>query len=496
MNLDKSLPVFSNTQIKALEDASAAQSDEGLSQLMEKAGAALYQALQIHFPSADHYHIVCGKGNNGGDGFVVARLALEAGKKVTVYLDNEPTARDARASFEKLQQITVKFSQTSAFNPESGVIVDCLLGTGLVNAPSEACSTIIQQINTSQLPVVSADIPSGLRCDTGDTPGAVVNAQLTVTFIGLKPGLLTGAGKNVCGKVVMESLDIDNSSVRTNIYQMTPELFEGSLPRRPVESHKGMFGHVLVVGGDAGFGGAAFLAASAALRSGAGLVSVVTHPAHASSFLSGQPELMVNGLATAEDNQTLLQTLVDQCDVVVLGPGLGKREFGQSFFNHVIEQISATKKPAVLDADALNWLSTTTLQVPSAVLTPHPGEAARLLSTSTQVVSKNRFAAVLEIQERYKATTLLKGAGSLITDGAVTLINSTGNPGMASGGMGDVLSGLTGALLAQKLDALEALAYGVFVHGLAADIAAQRNGQVGLLASDLLPEIRQVLNSQ
>jgi len=322
----------------------------------------------------------------------------------------------------------------------------------------------------------------------------VVSADVTLTFIGEKPGLLTGVGPRVCGEILVNNLCVANDSVATNLYRVTRSTFSDCFPKRLKDSHKGMFGHVLVVGGDAGFGGAALLAGTAALRTGAGLVSILTHKDHASAFIASRPELMVNGIASPLRELEVIHQLLNRATVVILGPGLGKGRFGRECFTHVMKHILAAGKPAVLDADALNLLAENPVETPSAVLTPHPGEAARLLDCTTELISSDRLNAVQQIAQKYNAVTLLKGAGSLSCDGESVFISNTGNPGMASGGMGDVLCGIIAALIAQGFNARDALPFAVWLHGTAADNAAQCGGETGLLANDLISVLRQTIS--
>jgi len=339
--------------------------------------------------------------------------------------------------------------------------------------------------------VLAVDIPSGLCSDTGRVLGVAVKADLTVTFIGLKRGLFTMAAADHTG-----AIEFNDLGVPPEIYQQVDcdsrrlelEALLERLPPRPATAHKGLYGTVLVVGGDYGMAGAAALAAEAALRCGAGLVRVATRPEHVAALVARTPEAMPLGVRSGQD----LAALVESADVLVVGPGLGQSPWSEQ----LLQVAAASGKPMVLDADGLNLLvaagAVTERRRDNWVLTPHPGEAARLLECTTAQVQADRFDAVRRLQQRYGGVAVLKGNGSLIADDSQLLLSNYGNPGMASGGMGDVLSGVIGSLLAQHLPALEAAGLGVCLHGAAGDSAAE-DGQRGLLASDLIPKMRTLL---
>jgi len=362
-------------------------------------------------------------------------------------------------------------------------------------APREPWASCIEHINKLDFPVVSVDVPSGLSADLGSAPGVVIEADLTLSFIAHKPGLLTGIGPRVCGELIIDDLSVAPESVTTDLYRVAKSTVKGCFPKRSKDSHKGKYGHVLVVGGDSGFGGAALLAATAALRTGAGLVSVITHPDHASVLIANRPELMVNGLVSPFSNLELTDQLLSRATVVVLGPGLGQGMFGKEFYAHVLKHIQDSNKPAVLDADALNLLAKNPVHVTSAVLTPHPAEAATLLNCTTEQVNSYRLESVQALAKKYSSVALLKGAGSLICDRKSIFISNTGNPGMASGGMGDVLCGIVAGLIAQGFSAQDALPLAVWLHGAAGDNVANHEGEAGLVASDLITEVRSIINS-
>jgi NAD(P)H-hydrate epimerase len=459
--------------------------------LMERAGRAAFAALCRRWPRARSVGVLCGVGNNGGDGFVVARLAHEAGMAVSVYqVGDETRVRgDALRVREQMVAAGLMYQKFSGAL-DGDVLVDGLLGTGLDGAVTGEWAQAIDAINAahdSGRGVLALDIPSGLHADTGRVLGAAVRADACATFIGLKQGLFTCKGRDYCGALLFDDLGVPAeifqrvtpSATRLDWTSMNDVL----APRAP-SAHKGDFGHVLVVGGERGMSGAARLAGEAALRAGAGLVSVATRAEHAAAMTAVRPELMCHGVETPGD----LLPLLRRATVVAIGPGLGQGEWGRQMFGALLD----VRVPRVLDADALNGLASEPLRRDDWILTPHPGEAARLLGCSTVDVENDRIACAQSLQQRYGGVAVLKGAGTVVASDSRVAICSEGNPGMASGGMGDVLTGVIAGLLAQGLTSAQAAQTGVSLHAHAADLAAQ-DGQRGLLASDLFPHIRRLL---
>ncbi len=486
--------LYTAAQTRALDHS--AIHDHGIpgSTLMLRAAEAAFRCLLEAWPEPGRIQVLCGTGNNGGDGFLVADMAHKRGIPVTVMQVGEPEKIGGDALLARRQALANGVSITAfgdtPLDPE-GVIVDALLGTGLGGDVRGDYVRAIEAINSCGAPVLAVDIPSGLCSDTGRVLGCAVHADLTVTFIGLKRGLFTLQAPDYTGAVHFSDLAVPSEvycAAPANCRRLELEPLLARLPARPATAHKGFYGTVLVVGGDYGFAGAAALAAEAALRCGAGLVQLATRPEHIASVVARTPEAMPRGINVAGDFMPMLEA----ADVLVVGPGLG-----QSRWSTELAQLAlASGKPLVLDADGLNLLAAGALgdveRAGNRVFTPHPGEAARLLSCATADVQKDRFAAVCALQERYGGVFVLKGNGTLLSDGESTLLSDYGNPGMASGGMGDVLSGVIGALLAQHLMPLESAALGVCLHGAAADSAAGE-GQRGLVASDLIPAMRSLL---
>lgn len=456
--------------------------------LMKKAGQAVFELIEKHY-SDRQLIIFCGAGNNAGDGYIIASLALKADYSVTVLALSNPQALkdDALTAYQDYIQLGGKTSSfLDSIMLNQCVVVDALFGTGLNRNISGIYANAISLINNSAYPVISVDIPSGLNADTGNLMGCAVKANHTVTFIALKQGMFTGFSAEVCGEIVFSSLGL-NSHFFQHIEPSAALIANINIPKRHRCAHKGSNGHVLLIGGDAGFSGAIRLAAEAALRVGAGLVTVATRQSHYTLINTGRPEIMSHGI----ENSEALLPLVNKASIIVIGPGLGQSQWAKELFNTVLK----TDKPIVVDADALNILSHQNKSRTNWVLTPHPGEAARLLKCSTTDIANNRFSAARQIQKKFKGICVLKGAGSIIDSGSETSISTSGNPGMASGGMGDVLAGIIGGLIAQKMALSTAAKSAVFLHGKAADLSAQKEGEMGMLASDLMPFIRKLVNN-
>ncbi|MDD5321755.1 MAG: NAD(P)H-hydrate dehydratase [Methylococcales bacterium] len=454
-------------------------------ELMSRAGYEVFQWIRDKWPDAQSVAVFCGAGNNAGDGYIVAGLALKAGLNVIVYSLAEPVnlRGDALKAYRKYSEAkgTVVPFRTGQLI-DAGVIVDALLGTGLDRPVTGLYALAIQVINQSSARVIAVDCPSGLNADTGNVMGCAVKADCTVTFIGLKQGLFTGQAADYCGEIFYASLAVPDDIFQ----QVSPSAVRVAkipLPRRHRCSHKGDYGHVLIVGGDRGYSGAARLAGEAALRVGAGLVSVATRAEHAGLMNLSRPELMCHGV----EAESQLTVLLEKATVIVVGPGLGQSDWAIELF---IAAINARKK-LIIDADGLNLLAKSPVVNADWIITPHPGEAARLLNCSTAEIQQDRFVSVTALQAKYGGTVILKGSGTLIASENELAVSTTGNPGMASGGMGDVLAGVIAGLLAQGLSLKNAAQQGVYSHGQAADLAAEKGGERGLLASDLMPFLRQ-----
>lgn len=515
-SLFHSQPLYTAKQVRDGEAMAAHKKNISMFELMEKAGEATFHLIQSHYPNAHKWLICCGKGNNGGDGYIVARLAKKAGIEVNVWQAGDLTdklSEDAQQALELwLTADGAVCHAKERIPPGSDLIIDALLGTGF-KAPLRAnYSTLISTINHSSLPVVSIDIPSGLDADTGHVGQdcsvvegnhsgvQAVVAKHTITFIGVKQGLVTGAARNHTGSLHFAGLEVDDSFNQLNTpsgYYSSSHDMVDLLPARKRTAHKGDCGRVLLIGGNVGMGGAIRLASEACIRTGAGLVSVLTHPDHVLPILTARPEIMAQSWNSEHRNKGKRKdcgaTVVGKlqwASACVLGPGLGQDTRAKQIFNH----IASSSKSKVFDADALNLLANNPNHDSNRIITPHPGEAARLLNTTIAQIEFDRYQAVQDLQKIYGGVVVLKGAGSLVFDGDILWVCHAGNPGMASGGMGDVLSGIIGSLLGQGLTVSYAAIAGVLLHSCAADICAEEEGEIGLLASDLFKNLRRLIH--
>ncbi len=483
--------LYTVDQVRAFDRAAIDTHGIAGYELMRRAAAAALAHLRMKWPQARRIVALCGSGNNGGDGYVLARLALAAGFEAGIVAAEPVRAGgDAARAHAAWIEAGGRTLDASAELPDADVYVDALFGTGLTRAPQGVALALIEQVNGAKRPVLALDVPSGVDADTGNVPGSAVHAAATITFVARKRGMFTGAARDHCGDTVLDDLAIPASvfaGAQADAGLLEADAIAATLPPRAPNAHKGNFGHVLAIGGDVGLGGAIRLAGEAALRVGAGLVSVATRAEHVGALNAARPELMASGVGGPQELETLLQ----RATVIALGPGLGQRAWGHALWHTAI----AAGKPVVLDADGLNLLARDPLSLPAnTVLTPHPGEAARLLECDTGAIAANRFAAVRELARRHQCVSVLKGAGTLVaTPHGEVAVCPWGNPGMASGGMGDVLTGIIAGLLAQGLDAYRSACIGVALHAQAGDIAA-REGQCGLLASDLFAPLRNLRN--
>jgi NAD(P)H-hydrate epimerase len=482
--------LYTVAQVRALDRHAIEELGIPGYELMRRAATAAFASLRRNWPVAQRVAVYCGPGNNGGDGYLLALLAREAGLSVEVLAlgdgQGEGDAARARAACEAGGVPVRRWVAASAL-PDADVHVDALYGTGLNRPPRPEAATLIERLDASGAPILALDVPSGLDADTGHCPGAAIRASLTVTFIASKRGLHTGQAAAHTGRIELATVGLPET-----VWSSAPDarlLEPVALPPRPRDAHKGRNGHVLAIGGDHGTAGAIRLCGEAALRGGAGLVSVATQAEHLMALNAGRPELM----AHAVNGPQALEPLLARASVLAVGPGLGQGAWGHALWLTALD----SALPLVLDADGLNLLAIEPRRFDPArqvVLTPHPGEAARLLHCPVGEIERDRFAAARALAQRFGAVVVLKGAGSLVADPDGRLdVCPWGNPGMASGGMGDLLTGLVAALLAQGCPAAQAARLGVGLHARAGDRAA-REGERGMIASDLLAPLRLLLN--
>ncbi len=478
-------------QVRAIDRAAIDRCGIAGIELMRRAAKAAYASLRRRWPHARRILLLAGGGNNGGDAMLLGVLALRDDLVVeALALPGLPQgdAATARASFVAAGG-TLRMADGAGELPAADVVVDGLFGTGLARPLEGIAAALVRQLLAADKPTLALDLPSGLDADSGVAHAAAVRADATICFVAWKRGLFTADAADLCGARELADLGIPPQA-REGIEPdsiLLDTSVDDWLPARRSNSNKGRFGHVLVAGGELGMGGAPRLAAEAALRCGAGLVSVATRAPHVVALLAGRPELMARAVESVEG----LGSLLERATVVAVGPGLGQGEWGRA----MLPALLAAGRPCVLDADALNLIAQAPRSLPAdAILTPHPGEAARLLDSDIGSVQRDRHGAVRELARRWQAVCVLKGSGTLVADPAGRVATCPwGNPGMASAGMGDVLTGVIAALRAQGLDAWHAACLGVAWHARAGDLAAGARPR-GLLASDLFAPLRELAN--
>jgi len=471
--------LYSPSSVYAMDKA--AVNNDGLAEieLMQRAGALVWCEISERWPALSKITVFAGSGNNGGDAFVVAILASQNGVDVQFLSKGDLTKQSATSAHYRdiWQQAggVIEDWQGQAITGE--VIVDGLLGIGLTRELNDDWQALITSINQCNAPKLAIDIPSGLNAQTGIAKPCAVEAQFTVTFIGRKVGQVLADGPDYCGELIYGDLGI-SSATRVSQVPALEVISDANLTlpeQRKHNSHKYSFGHVLVIGGDEGMVGAASLAAQAALRMGAGIVTVLVHPSCVHS-LSATPELMVQSWDEIDDK-------LATATVVVVGPGLGQSDQARA----CLEKLRDFDKPMVVDASALIPDFLKSLCSSEVVITPHPGEAAKLLSKTSRDIQDNRLKASDELTQQFGFVSVLKGSGTIIQQGSKTpAINLRGNPGMASAGMGDVLAGMVGALLGQHLSAYEAAKTAVYLHARCAEEFALDRDESGLIASDII----------
>ena len=574
--LEKYLKLYTADQTRnldnlAIENAGWTEKSFGYD-LMKRAGASVTHFITSTWPETKNMVVFCGVGNNGGDGYIIAKLSNECGINVKVIQLGDLTkqhgdALTARINMESDGLFTETFkADVDNIVKNTDVVVDAMIGTGLQRTVSGDLAQAINVINhysssginQAGVKVVSVDIPSGLNADTGSIQGSAIKAHMTVTFIGRKQGLYTAEGPEHSGEIKFDALSISENTytkIPPDCYLLPVTLSRPFSTPRKKNTHKGTYGNVIVVGGAPGMNGAILLTATAALRSGCGLVTVLTHPQHASFLNLTRPEIMCRGIKSA----TELDAYLSGADVIIIGPGLGTGHWGNELFNGVLEKSGKLNIPLVIDADGVNLLahldvnkgdhvlsgrisaeemashksslytSDIKLNVSKKknneielnhlkkenqnwVLTPHPGEAANLLKCSITIIQNDRFSAATQISQKYNVMCVLKGSGTITSTinsensqgsdkkQSRQYVCSSGNPGMATAGMGDVLSGIIASFIAQfgnknndSVSFSEIVNNAVMLHAMAGDRVAKKYGEKGMLASDLFSEIRSVL---
>ncbi|BBP46747.1 bifunctional NAD(P)H-hydrate repair enzyme Nnr [Thiosulfatimonas sediminis] len=498
MLLNPTAAISTNDSIRLYNAAQSKQLDQSAQQthhipgilLMKRAAWFSWQIIRQQCPNTQQLIILCGTGSNGGDGFMLAQYAKLAGIESTVYLygADEKISGDARIAYREWQKINGLTLPLENLIPSEidaqMVLVDALFGTGLNRELKPNLSKILHKLAHTPAPICALDLPSGLDCDSGNLLGYALSANFTCSFITPKLGCFTQQGPDVCGQIFFSDLNLNHDA--PDLLLQAPYLAnsrslqacKNALPRRHANTHKGNQGSALLIGGNRSMMGAIQLAASSALKSGCGLCKVVSQNEHLLFLSAQQPEVM--GYDISHANQLILQA-----DAIAIGPGLGTDEWARKLLQQTLQK--PTKTPIVIDADGLKLLAENPNMEPieNLICTPHPGEAALLLGCTTADIQRDRIAAIKTLQQKYGGVMVLKGNGSLIYDGTHLELCRAGNPGMAIGGMGDVLTGTIVALLAQGLSAFDAACLGVHLHANAADSIAQQKGQAGLLPSEL-----------
>lgn len=468
--------IFKKTQIKAIDKLAANHLNINSFELMKKAGAAIFS--YVH--NEQNLLVITGAGNNAGDGFIIAHLALKQGIKVVVWslLAVEKLPEDAKKAADLYTKSGGKIINSQPVE-DFDCIIDALFGTGLSRNIEGVFADAIHWINQQEAKVVSVDIPSGLDADTGCIMACSVVADVTVCVIAFKAGLMTNHGKDICGKLFLEDLDVPNQLLcdySADMHKLDESVLNQNLFKHANNSHKGTFGQALMVGGHDGMLGALILAGRAALRSGCGLVETVTNCEQSVLISLHCPELI-----TAENIKA--SRLLSSTQVIGIGPGLGLNQESKAVLQYCIEQ----NKPMVIDADALTLIANTYVFSEDVVLTPHPKEAARLLNCTVATIQLDRISAAINLAQKYQSIVILKGSGTVVANpqGKIAIC-PFGYSGMATAGMGDVLTGIVASLMAQGFDAFNAAKTAVVWHALTAENCQKGNG---LIASDVTEQL-------
>jgi hydroxyethylthiazole kinase-like uncharacterized protein yjeF len=487
-------PLYTAAEMRAAEEAYEGPTLE----LMERAGAATADTVLARYPDARSTVLYCGTGSNGGDGFVVARRLYEAGRGIQVRLVGEGAkiAGDAAENLKRVREAGIAFAEEVV---DADLVVDAVFGTGFSGKPRPEAARAIEEMNAGGAPVVAVDVPSGVDASTGEVAGPAVEAEVTVTFHAPKLGLAVSPGRFHAGEVVLA--DIGLAPEETRHLRVTGEILE-RVPRRGPRDNKYTAGSVLVVGGSSGKTGAASMAAEASLRAGAGICTACVPASLAPVFEERLLEVMTracpdeDGVMTMDAADAILEA-AERATAVALGPGLGRTDGTRALVGYLLDRLD---KPIALDADGLwavaghlDWIFS---RDAPTVLTPHEGELAHVLGRKSAWVRSRRLHAVQAGADDVGAVVLLKGPDTLVAaPGRGVLVADLGNPGLATAGAGDVLTGVVAAFLSKGMDPRTAAAAAAAAHGIAADLAAERHGSAGLLARDVIEALSPVLST-
>tara|TARA_B100000945_G_scaffold51063_2_gene36770 strand:- start:6518 stop:7987 length:1470 start_codon:yes stop_codon:yes gene_type:complete len=486
--------IYSTQQVKDFEEKSFIQKDDDLHAMISAAEHSI-EILVNAYPSSD-FLILCGPGNNGGDGYFIG-LGLEKLQKsvklVDVFKDHKKS-RLCDHAFEQAKYLQFISPDKIKNISKKTVVVDAIFGIGGRINFGEKLKNILFLCNKFESRV-AVDLPTGVDGNTGEIAKACFNADITITFIGFKLGQKINKGKSYCGEIILKDLGLNMSkNVNATLKEFAYEDIKDKLPKRKEDSHKGNHGKLLVIAGDEGLGGAGILSSESGIKTGAGLVRLLTRKSNISSSLSRNPEVMVSGGDNAQD----LDTYFAWPDIIVAGPGMFKNFWSEQMLYRLLESSKNNSIPILLDAGALRLLthkSFTKIKLnKQTVLTPHPGEAAEMLKISTNEIQKNRIQSAKQIQKKYGCIVVLKGYGTIICDKKNTYLCSSGGPELGVAGSGDILAGFIGALIAQGLTPMDAAISGVAIHAEAGKAFSEKVGNIGLSSSELITYIRDLLN--
>ena len=463
--------------------------------LMEQAGEACAKQI-IKIYKKNRFIVVCGPGNNGGDGYFIGIGLSKLNKEVKFLnvLDNSKKSQLCEHAFKKAKNLTFINSNELKNISIDTVIIDAIFGIGGRIELSKQLEEILSVCNKFKSKV-AIDIPTGLDSNTGEISKACFNADKTITFIAYKLGQRINKGKNFSGKLILKDLGLGmTKKVTPLIKEFSFKDIKGSIPKRKNNAHKGDHGKLLVIAGDEGFGGAGIMSAESGLKTGAGLVRLLTRKLHISASLARNPEIMVSGADNAQD----LEENLSWPNAIVAGPGMFENFWSEQILYKLLVTIADKKIPTLLDAGALRLITNKAFSKmklhDQMVLTPHPGEAADMLKVSTQEIQKDRIESAKKLQKKYNCIIVLKGQGTIICNKKEMYLCASGGPELAVAGTGDILSGVIGSLIAQGLTPLDAAITGVGLHAQAGENFATEVGRIGLAASELIPQIRELLN--
>ena len=486
--------IYTAEQVKAFEKNSFIKEGDDLHAMMEAAKQSV-EILNKDYPTSE-FLILCGPGNNGGDGYFIGIGLIELKKRVK-FLDVLDDARKSplcEHAFKAVKGSEFVNAKTLKNISSKTVVVDAIFGIGGRIDLGSKLEKILSDCNKFDSKV-AIDVPTGLESNTGEISQACFNADKTITFIGYKLGQRINEGKNYCGKLILKDLGLGmEENVSPTVNEISFEDIKSNIPKRRDNSHKGDHGKLLIIAGDEGFGGAGIMSSESGLKTGAGLVKLLTRKSHVSASLARNPEVMVSGAENAQD----LEANLDWPDVVVAGPGMFKNYWSEQILYKLLAHVADSNIPTLLDAGALRLLNHKAFSKiklhSKVVLTPHPGEAAEMLNITVNEIQKNRIKSAKVLQKKYGCIIVLKGNGTIICNKNDTYLCSSGGPELAVAGSGDILSGVIGSLIAQGLSPFDAAKTGVEIHALAGAEFVKDVGRIGLAAGELISYIRKFLN--